>query len=191
VGEARAKKGLGRLLRIFPQLVAQVPAQLMLAGGVRQDDAPLLDFFRCQHSDVSLCLVPPQSHAAMPATYALCDVVILPSLRDGLPNTLLEAMACGRPVLVSAVGGMLDVVTHGYDGLLLPPRDDQAWLEALCCVLQDVQTRERLGTAARQTALERFTPQRELEALLAVYQQALSRSASRTPPATAGRPAPR
>jgi glycosyltransferase involved in cell wall biosynthesis len=171
VGEARAKKGLGRMLRVFPHLCARLPAQLMLVGGVRQEDTAMLDFFRRRHPGLPLCLVPPQPHAAMPASYALCDVVILPSLRDGLPNALLEAMACARPVIASAVGGMLDVVTPGHDGLLLPPRDDQSWLEALCRVLQDRQAAERLRAAARQTILERFTSERESAALLAVYQQ--------------------
>lgn len=170
IGEARAKKGLGRILRVFPRLYEEVPAQLVFVGGVRKGDAPMIDFFRRGHPDLPLCLVPPQSNEAMPPYYALCDVVILPSLRDGLPNTLLEAMACGRPVLASAVGGMLDVVMHDHDGILLPPRDDRAWVDALRQALSDPEARERLGSAARQTVLDRFTLDRELAALLAVYQ---------------------
>lgn len=190
VGEARAKKGLGRMLRIFPRLCDEVPAQLLLVGGVRQEDSAMVDFFRRQHPDLPLHLVPPQPNQALPSYYALCDVVILPSLRDGLPNALLEAMACGRPVVASAVGGMLDVVTHDMDGMLLPPRDDRVWVEALRHMLLDSEARQRLGSAARQTALDRFTPGQELEAVLAVYERVLSGPDPNIPPTTVPRPAP-
>ena len=50
----------------------------------------------------------------------LCDVVLLPSVWDGMPNALLEAMACGRPVIASDAGGIAEVVEHGVSGLLVP-----------------------------------------------------------------------
>jgi glycosyltransferase involved in cell wall biosynthesis len=170
IGEARAKKGLGRILRIFPQLNEKVPAQLIFVGGVRKEDAAMVDFFRRRHPDLPLYLVPPQPNEEMPPYYALCDVVILPSLRDGLPNTLLEAMACGRPVAASAVGGMLDVVTDGFDGMLLPTRDDHAWVGVLHQMLMDPEARQQLGSTARQTILGRFTTDQELKAILSVYE---------------------
>lgn len=169
VGEARAKKGLGRLLRIFPRLYQSLPVQMLLVGGVRHKDQSMVDFFLRQHADLPLYVVSPQPNQKMPRYYSLCDVVILPSLRDGLPNTLLEAMACGRPVLASAVGGMPDVITNGLDGVLLPSQDDEPWVDALRDTLQDSPMRESLGLAARQTVLNRFTPARELEATLEVY----------------------
>lgn len=171
VGEARAKKGLGRILRLFPKLYQKLACHLLLVGGVRQDDANMVDFFRRSHPDLPLHVIPPQPLEALPAYYLLCDVVILPSLHDGMPNALLEAMACARPVLASAVGGMLDVVTDGRDGVLLPPRDDRAWVDALRRVLRDPDQRTRLGAAARETILTRFTPEQELAALLAIYRR--------------------
>lgn len=174
VGEARAKKGLGRLLRVYPLLYERVPVQLVLVGGVRKEDREMVEFFRRQHPDLPFHLLPPRPNAEMPAYYALSELVILPSLRDGLPNTLLEAMACGRPVVASAVGGMLDVVTDGHDGLLLPCRDDDAWLEALHRLLLDPETRAQLGAAARRTVAGRFTLRQELEAWLALYRQVLA-----------------
>ncbi len=174
VGEARAKKGLGRLLRVYPHLHGRVPVQMMLVGGVRKDDKEMVKFFQRRHPDLPLHLLPPQPNIDMARYYALADVVILPSLRDGLPNTLLEAMACGRPVVASAVGGMLDVVTSGHDGLLLPPRDDDAWLEALHRLLLDPEARQQFGAAARQTMQTHFTIERELAAWLALYQELIS-----------------
>ena len=174
LGEARAKKGLGRMLRIYPRLCEAVPVQMLLVGGVRKDDKEMVKFFQRQHRDLPFHLVPPQPNIEMPKYYALSDVVILPSLRDGLPNTLLEAMACGRPVVASAVGGMLDVVSDGHDGVLLPARDDDAWVDTLQRLLLDPQTRDQLGSAARQTVRTRFTMEREQAAWLALYRALLS-----------------
>jgi glycosyltransferase involved in cell wall biosynthesis len=174
LGEARAKKGLGRMLRIYPRLCEAVPVQMLLVGGVRKDDKEMVKFFQRQHRDLPFHLVPPQPNIEMPKYYALSDIVILPSLRDGLPNTLLEAMACGRLVVASAVGGMLDVVSDGYDGLLLPARDDDAWVDSLQRLLLDPQTRDQLGSAARQTVGARFTVEREQAAWLALYRALLS-----------------
>ncbi len=190
IGEARAKKGLGRLLRIYPQLYRRIPVQLLLVGGVRKEDRPMVDFFQRGHPELPLHLIPPQPNRDMPHYYALCDLIVLPSLRDGLPNTLLEAMACARPVVASAVGGMLDVVTDRVDGILLPPRDDDAWIDTLYQMLMDPQTYQELGTAARHTASARFTVAGELEAWLALYQE-LSPAGGHRSPAAAHLPAPR
>jgi glycosyltransferase involved in cell wall biosynthesis len=171
IGEARAKKGLSRLLRLYARLYERTEAQLLLVGGVRPEDVETLAYFQRQHPELPIDLVPTLEHAAMPAYYALCDIVLLPSLRDGLPNTLLEAMACARPVVASRVGGMMDVLTDGQDGLLLPPRDDAAWLDALEILLRDPQSAARLGEQARRTVRERFTIQRELEQTMSIYQE--------------------
>lgn len=174
IGEARAKKGLARLLRLYAQLAESRPVQLLLVGGVRAADQQLVDFFHRHHPQFSVRLVPAQPHHEMPPYYALCTVIVLPSLRDGLPNTLLEAMACGRAVVASAVGGMPDVISTGHDGLLLSPRDEPGWMVALDQLLVDPALRTRLGAAARQTILERFTPAREGTALLALYERLLA-----------------
>jgi phosphatidylinositol alpha-1,6-mannosyltransferase len=118
IGEARAKKGLSRLLRLYARLYERIEAQLLLVGGVRPEDAETLAFFQRQNPDLPLRIVTALEHSAMPAYYDLCDLVVLPSLRDGLPNTLLEAMACARAVVASRVGGMTDAVSDGQDGLL-------------------------------------------------------------------------
>jgi glycosyltransferase involved in cell wall biosynthesis len=191
IGEARAKKGLGRLLRVYPRLYTRIPSQMLFVGGVRKDDKAMVKFFQRQHPDLPLHLVSPQAHDKMPQYYALCDLVVLPSLRDGLPNTLLEAMACGRPVVASAVGGMVDVLTDGRDGVLLPARDDDAWVNTLERVLMDSQTCQELGAAARHTVTTRFTVERELNSWLALYQELLSPATERKPPTSSRQTAPR
>ena len=106
--------------------------------------------------------------------YRLFDVVVLPSRREGLSQALLEAMALGLPVVASRAGGNADLVTHGEDGWLVPPRDGPAFARALARLLADRALRERLGARARQTARGRFSLARTAAATEAAYRVAMA-----------------
>ena len=178
VGEARAKKGLAVLLKAFARLASEHPVALFMVGGVRKADKPTVEYFRRRHPDLPLVLLPYRPQEELPSLYALMDVVALPSLRDGLPNALLEAMACERAVVASAVGGIADVIADGEDGLLVPPRDEDALFGALRRLLDDSDLRSRLGRAARRKVLESYTPEKELNAYLALYRDLAGRFSS-------------
>ncbi len=178
-GEARLKKGLPVLLNAFGALCrerAAAPPQLLLVGGVRESDAALIRVFRAQHPYAELRVLPHVDHNQLPAWYALADIVVLPSLHDGLPNALLEAMACARPIVASAVGGMLDVLSDGARGCLVPPGDPTALMRALSQLLDDRARAERLGIAARRYVLRELGPERELAGNLAIYRELTARS---------------
>jgi glycosyltransferase involved in cell wall biosynthesis len=106
--------------------------------------------------------------------YRLFDVVVLPSRREGLSQALLEAMALGLPVVASRAGGNRDLVTHGEDGWLVPPRDGLGFAHALTRLLADRALRERLGARARITARGRFPVARTAAATEAAYRAALA-----------------
>lgn len=84
------------------------------------------------------------------------DAFCLPSLSEGLPNALMEAMAVGRPVVASRVGGVETLVAHETNGLLVSPSDAKALESALERLLEDGDLRRRLGAAARATIEKRF-----------------------------------
>ena len=98
-------------------------------------------------------------HAVVSDALAAADVVVVPSIVtergnvDGLPTTLLEALAAGRPVVASAVGGIPEVVTDGSNGLLVAPRDVDALAAALAELRDDAGLRDRLGHEARRRAV--------------------------------------
>jgi glycosyltransferase involved in cell wall biosynthesis len=79
-----------------------------------------------------------------------CDVFVMPSLSEGLPVALLEAMSYGRPVVATDVGGIPDVVTDGREALLVPAADPQALSGGVARLLADAEARDRLGEAARR-----------------------------------------
>lgn len=88
--------------------------------------------------------------------FALLPFVAADGDRDGVPNVLVEAMACGLPVLTTPVGGITDLVDDGDNGLLVPARDPAAAAARLSELLDDGQLRTRLGRAARRTVEDRF-----------------------------------
>jgi glycosyltransferase involved in cell wall biosynthesis/peptidoglycan/xylan/chitin deacetylase (PgdA/CDA1 family) len=102
--------------------------------------------------------------------YQAADLLVLPSLREGISNALLEAMACGLTPLASAVGGNVDVLKDLEAATLLPPTDESAWLEALRRGLKDTSARKILGVRSRGLIEKRFSMARTSAAYLNLYQ---------------------
>jgi phosphatidyl-myo-inositol dimannoside synthase len=117
------------------------------------------------------------------AALAEADAVVVPSVVDeagnvdGLPNTLLEAMAAGRPIVASRVAGIPDVVTDGVNGLLVPEKDPRALAAALARLVEEPDTRDRLGREARRTAVTRLTWDAAAAAFEECYVQAATLAA--------------
>jgi len=103
-------------------------------------------------------------------------IVCLTSDREGFPNVIVEAMAAGRPVVSTRVGGVPEVVEDGVTGLLVPPRDQQALVAALDRVLTDAALAERIGTAAREAVGRGYAPDRSARRWAAFYEDALQRA---------------
>jgi L-malate glycosyltransferase len=101
--------------------------------------------------------------------YELLDLVLLPSRIEGLSQSLLEAMALGRPVVASAAGGNLDLIEDGVNGRLAPPRKSAAWAEIIEGMLTRPEISRRLGEAARHTAREVYSLERTVERTAQLY----------------------
>jgi glycosyltransferase involved in cell wall biosynthesis len=107
----------------------------------------------------------------MPALLADADIVVLPSYREGLPKSLIEAAACARPLITTDVPGCRGVVTDGVDGLLVPVRDAKALACAIARLQDDPALARRLGLAAREKALAEFDERIVIARTLAVYDE--------------------
>jgi glycosyltransferase involved in cell wall biosynthesis len=113
----------------------------------------------------------------MQELYAEHDIFVFPSLMEGLPSVLLEAMAAGMPVVTAETCGMPDVVEHEFNGLLVPPGDASALEEAIDKLARSVELRRKLGEAAQET-MKRYTWERAGGQLEGFFRRLERRSAS-------------
>jgi glycosyltransferase involved in cell wall biosynthesis len=155
VGRLVYKKGFEYAIEALPQVLKEFPkAKLVIAGkgDLEQELKTLADRFNLNGQVRFEGAVP---HDRMPEYLAACDLFLLPSVVDnsgnvdGLPNTLLEAMAASRPVVASNVAGVPLAVQDGENGQLVPQRDPVALATAIKQLLNDPTRREQLGKAAR------------------------------------------
>jgi glycosyltransferase involved in cell wall biosynthesis len=109
--------------------------------------------------------------ADMPDLLTGVDIVVLPSYREGLPKTLIEAAACAKPLITTDAPGCREVVTHEVDGLLVPVGDAKALAAAIARLQDDVDFARRLGKAARRKALEQFDERIVIAQTIAVYEE--------------------
>ncbi len=103
----------------------------------------------------------------------LFDLFVLPSLSEGLPVSILEAMAASKPVVATYVGGVPEAVVDGVTGLLVPPRDPTALAQAIVHLLGDPDLRQQMGQAGRERVLEHFSVERMVERTQNLYEQLL------------------
>ncbi len=117
--------------------------------------------------------------------WAKAHVAALPSRREGLPKSLLEAAACGRAMVATDVPGCREIVREGITGLLAPPEDAEALAGAIERLMHDPELRHRCGRAAREAAVEEFSSERVGRDIVALYKRML---AERPPEALAAGP---
>ena len=163
-------KDVVTLLDAFAIVRQRLPeARLRVFGSAPADQAPYLE--RCREHAVSLGLdgaVTFEGRVAHPRdAYRAGHVVALTSISEGFPYTLIEAMACGKATVSTDVGGVAEAV--GDAGLLAPPRDAPAIAAACLRLLRDPVLRRRLGSAARDRVVRRFTLNHCLEAYRDTY----------------------
>ena len=172
VGELRGKKGLRSLLIAYAQINKFLGTSLLIVGEVRSGEhKKTFDEFVQANSTAEIVVTGYVSPTDLPAYYSLIDVFVQPSRHDGMPNALLEAMACEKAVIATPVGGILDVVKDGENGILIPVNDGEALANAIHEVLSNVELRSRLGKAARQTVIDSFPLQKELNGNLDLYRK--------------------
>jgi glycosyltransferase involved in cell wall biosynthesis len=152
-GRLSAEKGVAELVEAAHGL------RLVVAG-----DGPLR-----RQVPGALGFVP---HEELDRLYARAAVVACPSRREGFGVACLEAMAHGKPVVATGVGGLRDLVVDGETGIVVPPRDPAALRAALGALLADRELRRRLGSAGRERARQRFSWDAVTDATVAAYADA-------------------
>jgi glycosyltransferase involved in cell wall biosynthesis len=103
------------------------------------------------------------------------EIFVLPSRWEGFPNVLLEAMAAGKPVVATAVGGVRELVVDEVTGILVPPQDETALADAITLLLSDKKRALAMGAAGRERVLQRFSMDAMLSKTEALYHEMLAR----------------
>jgi glycosyltransferase involved in cell wall biosynthesis len=152
------QRGIFYIREALGELIKRVPKLTMTFAGCGVAPEEIYRFFG---EELKRCIEvrPVTAAESMPDLYLEHDVFLFPSLMEGLPSVLLEAMATGMPVITTETCGMPDVVENEYNGLLIPPADSAAIESAVMRLAGCRELRERLGTAGRET-MKRYTWER-------------------------------
>lgn len=113
----------------------------------------------------------------MAEVLAQAHIACLPSYREGLPKSLVEAAACGLPIVTTDAPGCREVVEDGVNGFLVPVKDSSALAEALRKLIADAGLRQRMGTASRAKVLAEFSQEKVIDQTLALYHELISEGA--------------
>lgn len=157
-GRIEKRKGVVALARAIPLVVANIPnCEFVFVGedtcsgenrsSLREE---LKEYLRSQGCLDRVVFHDRKEKDALVKFYKACDIFTAPSLYEALGYVCLEAMACGKAVVVSATGGLKEIVDHEHTGLLVPPDQPRALADAIICLCQDNGLRDALGKEARK-----------------------------------------
>jgi glycosyltransferase involved in cell wall biosynthesis len=167
VGNLLPHKGLQQVIRALSSL--QVHSwRLLVVGSGPDEGAACATAKRCGISE-RVVFLGQRAGEDVERIIGACDILALPSEVEGLPYVILEAMACGKPVVSTDVYGIPEAVVDGETGLLVHPGDDAALTHALHTLIKNGELRRRMGECGRARFEARFTLERQLSAMSSLY----------------------
>jgi sugar transferase (PEP-CTERM/EpsH1 system associated) len=177
VGRLAEVKDQGIIFEALADLLARNPALRESLRVILVGDGPLMATLKSQVSALNLdgMVWMPGDRDDIPNLLQAMDIFLLPSLAEGVSNTLLEAMASGLPAIATAIGGTPEIVDNGVTGLLVPVGDASALSSAMMALVESPTDRERLGVAARNKVLEKFDWDVTVVTYLGIYDELLGR----------------
>ena len=169
IGRLHPAKGFNDLITAMTLLKTETNSiQLLIVG-----EGELLNQLKLQvhNNNLSRTIKFTGLRNDIPEILSALDVLVSPSLWEGLPNVVLEAMAAGKPVVATSVGGTPEAVVDGETGLLVPPRNPEALATAILRLLGNSELRTRMGHAGRERVLNHFSMQRMVKRTEQLYQE--------------------
>jgi glycosyltransferase involved in cell wall biosynthesis len=168
----RPEKNLGSLLNAFSRIHTQSPAaRLLIIGSGPEEPFLKATAARLGLSDTAIFL--PTTSDVAPAMRSI-DIFVHPSLTEGMPNAVMEAMACGCAVVATSVGGTPELIEHGVNGLLVEPGNSADLAEKIETLLRDSTLRLKIAAAASQRIRTDFSLAASARRLEEIYQRYLS-----------------
>lgn len=180
IGRLVREKGVEELLEAMAEVIVNIPtAKLLISGDTLKSD-------RDRHTKDHMTRIIQQHNLTtavkfagfredIPQVLSAMDLFVLPSHREGMPRTILEAMAAGRPVVATDIRGSREEVVDGVTGLLVPVRNPSALAEAISRLLMNREEATHMGEAGRRRAQESFDEKMVVKHQVAIYQEMAER----------------
>jgi glycosyltransferase involved in cell wall biosynthesis len=178
VSRLERNKGMETIARAIPIVLKRFPSaafQFVGSDGIDSDGKKWSDKFldAVDPTQRERLRFEQKSRDALIQAYQEAAVCILPSAWENSPYALLEAMACGTPVIATRAGGVPEIIEDGVNGFMLPAGDAEALADRICALLEDAQLRKALGHNARRRIQELFSVERVLPRMVAAYEAAI------------------
>jgi glycosyltransferase involved in cell wall biosynthesis len=171
VGRLHAQKGHCYLLQAIAKAEKKVPKIKLIIIGEGEEENNLKNLVKSL--DLTDKIIFAGLRGDVEKIFPIAELFILPSLWEGMPNVILEAMAAGKPVVATKVGGVPEVVVHGETGILVPPEDSNALTSAIIDLLRDKLKAKMMGQAGRMRIEEHFTISKTIEKTEYLYRKLL------------------
>jgi glycosyltransferase involved in cell wall biosynthesis len=171
VGRLVTDKGINELVKIFNEISTQYQyIKLLLVGLMEEDLDPLLpETVTIINHHKQIISVGWQSDVR--PYFSIADILVFPSHREGFPNVVIQAGAMGLPSIVTDINGCNEIIIEDKNGVIIPPKDEEALREAMISLLTDKEKRKRMVAVSRQMIVERYEQKIVWEALLTEYKR--------------------
>lgn len=171
VGRLHKQKGHSYLFHAISKVQNEVPKIKLLVVGEGEEENSLK--YLAKSLDLTEQIIFAGLRHEIERILIMAEIFVLPSVWEGMPNALLEAMVAGKPVIATKVGGVPELVVHGETGILVPPEDVDALANAIKDLLNDTSKAQKLGEAARTQVEKHFTISKTVEETENLYQKLL------------------
>ncbi len=172
VARLSEQKGIKYLLHAAKRIIEQFPSITVIIAGSGPLSSQLKELSTKLNISRNVKFIGFRND--IPELLSVIDIFVLPSLWEGMPNVVLEAMAAGKPVIATDTGGSKDLIDSNINGVLVEPGNSEALAEAILKLLGDPAQRQRLGESAREKVKERFPIDKMVSKTEQVYTQFLN-----------------
>lgn len=167
------KNGIEYLIRAIPHVLREVPEAVFVIGS----DGPLMGYHKILAQNLGVddhvLFVGRIPRMDLPSYYAASDVFVIPSVVEAFGLVTVEAMACGKPVIGTNVGGIPEIIVDGVSGFLTEPKNPEKIAEKVILLLKSPKLRKKMGRNGRKIAEEKFDIKKRVHKILSVYNQLL------------------
>jgi len=174
IGRIARDKGINELCKAMSKLAGFAPVRLVLVGPNEDDLDPISQEAKdLIENNAAIEYVGEKYGDELLAYYAAADCFVLPSYREGFPNTVLEAGAMGLPCIVTDINGSREIIVEGENGMIVPPRDTDALFQAMFEMVRNKTNREYMASKARNMIESRFEQSFVQKCLMEFYEEVI------------------